>query len=295
MKSTQDDENVEALFSKLNLDQCTNTPVLNGDKIQKLGIFKSIEQFDTKHYFKFDIYIAATQYYDGSTDSSTFLMDVFVGNNLLTGINRRFNLDSSHTFDPSFTNPLTDLPSGVKKITGGDTISSAYVNGASAARVAFEKYDAVDLGHPELYTSMSEPNSTVIYTGDKYDYPTYNEATGVYEFGGILPNEYNMAVINYNRFDFIHQKNGINSVSMPASIYNIRGVGQSHPDVILSPTTNHLIKSNDMNEQISLDKMMKVTITMWIEGWDADCFNVINDSPITLQVALSLSNEFDWE
>ena len=37
--------------------------------------------------------------------------------------------------------------------------------------------------------------------------------------------------------------------------------------------------------------MMKVSISFWIEGWDADCYSVLDRNPITLSVSLSLANE----
>ena len=59
--------------------------------------------------------------------------------------------------------------------------------------IAFEKYKVVDRGHASEYTDSDEPLSAIIYSGDKYNYPTYNTLTNTYEFGGILPDDYNLS------------------------------------------------------------------------------------------------------
>ena len=286
------DNDVNRLFALITMDQCTNLPIINDGKIKKLGQFKTIERFDTKHYFKFDIYISAISFYDASSNSSSsFLMDVFIGDGLLTGTEKYFPLTGSFTYPTSFISPLTNLPNGIRPIIAGETITVVSVNSASSARVAFEKYPSVSLGHPELYDESSEPTSTVIYTGDKYNYPTYNEKTGIYEFGGILQDAINLSTNYYNKYDHIYQKNGVNSVALPSEMYEARGVESPTKDLILSSSTNHLINSSIPSEHISLNQMAKITVYLWFEGWDADCFNVINNSPVKLNISLSMSNE----
>ena len=286
-----DEDDVNRLFSMLSMDQVTTLPTVSGNKLKKLGTFKSIEGFNTKHYFKFDIYVSAVSFYNTGSDNSSFLMDAFIGAGLLTGTEKSFTLGSSFTFPSTFSNPLSSLPAGIRAITGGEEIHTVTVNSASAARVAFEKYPAVDLGHPEQYSSSVEPYSAVIYSGDSYDYPTHNEITNVSEFGGILPDSCNLAINYYNGYDAQYTRNGIHSVSLPAEMYNVRGVESSTKDLILSSSNNHIINSSNVNERISLNKMMKMTVYMWFEGWDADCFNVINNSPVKLSISLSMSNE----
>ena len=284
-----DDERVEAIFSTLNMYQCTNTPVLKDGKIQKLGQFKTIENNNTRNYFKFDIYIAATRYYEG-TSGSNFLLDVYLNQGLVTSNVKKYKLNGSVSYPSSFINPLINLPDGVNGISGGDEFTTVYVNPASATRVAFEKYEVTTRGNFSYYEGK-EPISTIIYSGDSYNYPTYNEITNVHEFGGILPDDYNFAVKYYNNYDFVFARNGVNSVSVPSSIYNIRGPESNTCDLPLHSTNNHLIDPNNENEQIGLSKMMKVSVSFWIEGWDADCFSVLDRNPITLSVSLQTANE----
>ena len=288
-----DDNYVELLFGQLNMHQCTNLPVLNGSSIQKLGVFKTIERITTRNYFKFDFYVSAVQFYD-KNDSSSFLLDAYVGENLLSGNPKYYIPSNNVVFDESFVNPLWGLPSNLNKIDGGTVISSVYASPASACRVAFEKYKVVNKNNPNEYTQTDEPISTIIFSTDKYNYPTYNVETEVYEFGGILPNESNFAILNYNQADYKYATNGIRNISMDNDIYSVRGVTGSNPDLLLSDTTNHLIDSTNENEKINFNKMMKITVSFWIEGWDADCINTLNQNPITLNLTLNTAPREDF-
>ena len=285
-----DEERVEQLFSLLNMHQCTTLPITDGNIIRKLGDFKTIEKMSTHNYFKFDIYISGIQLYPGSS-SSSFLLDVYLGDNLVTSSQKTYAPPKPVTFPSDFSNPLTDLPTGITKISGGETLTTITHNPSKACRVAFEKYEVVEKGKPELYGDSSEPISTVIYSTDKYNYPTYNTDLASYEFGGILPNESNFAILNYNQADYKYANNGIKKVTMDENIYGIRGVTGTNPDVILSSNTNHLIDSANPNEQINLSQMMKVSIYFWIEGWDSDCINTLNQNLLTLGVVLNTANE----
>ena len=285
------DESVNSLFSTLNMHQCTNTPILNSNNtIQKLGDFRTIENNITKQYFKFDIYIASTRFYEGNS-SSSFLLDVYLNQGLLYSPVKKYDLIGPVPFPNSFVSPLNNLPVGINAITGNDEVpKTIYSSAAASARVAFEKYEVVAKGNPNLYEGK-EPISTVIYTGDSYDYPTYDEVNNQYEFGGILPNDSNFAVMYYNYYDFVNAKNGISHVSVPNSIYSIRGVESSTADKTLHSNTNHLIDSENSNEKIGLTNMMKVTVSFWLEGWDADCYSILDRNPITLSLSFGIVNE----
>ena len=282
----EDEDYVSYTFSRLNMHQCTNLPILDGTNIKKLGQFKTIENMATKNYFKFDIYVSSIQFYESST-ISTYLLDLYLGDGLLTGGYKTYEPSTPVKYDESFVNPLINLSPNLTKINGGDSISFVTSSSASACRVAFEKYRVVNKYAPNEYTSNEEPISTVIYSTDKYNYPTYNETSQYYEFGGILPDESNFAILNYNQADYRYSQNGIKKVHMDQDIYNIRGVTGSNPDLILSSNTNQLVNSANENEQINLHQMMKITCYFWIEGWDSDCINTLNQNPITLNITLN--------
>ena len=47
---------INEIFNSLNMHQCTNLPVIESNKIIRLGEFKTMEGFLTSNYFKFDRY-----------------------------------------------------------------------------------------------------------------------------------------------------------------------------------------------------------------------------------------------
>ena len=300
-------EKINALFVNHRIEQCTTVPVLNStnDKIVKLGDFKAIKaSYDglfenTKNYYCFDLYITV----DKATDinqSSDFLLDVFLSQNMLSGNARTKTLYNPFTYDENFINPLIASPipnMNITPIVGGQTMNSVKVDSASAARVAFEKYKVVDRGHPEQYNSTSSPISTIIYQ-DSYEYPYIDNDTGVTNLGAILDDEINLATGYWNSFEwrFVHQQIFKLSLNDPEhiAIKNTRSVNGSVPDVVLSKETNHLIDSTVESEQISTSKMMKIKVYFWFEGWDADCMGAINNSIVNINLGF-MTNKDDEE
>ena len=285
-------ERIELLYKNLDLDQCTTLPVINGNSIQKLGEFYDLWGQKTKMYFKFDFYISCDKAYDKG-DSGDFHLDVYLGDRLLTGTVKTHSLVNAYTYPLDFDNPLShqQLAQGIVPYVGGDVVRIAKTDSSSAARVAFEKYPVVPKGHPELYDSI-EPVSAKIYQKES-NYPFYNETTGVQSFGGILPDEYNLATMYYNstEWKYYSSHGTIKSVSISDEMYSARGDQSVTGDLVLSSVTNHLIDSTNVDEQIGVDQMMKVTCYFWFEGWDADCIPSINYSPVKINISLNMSNE----
>ena len=285
---------IDALFNALNQDQATTIPNIEDGKIKSFGVFRNLDGDITSKFFKFDFYISSKKVIDVNS-SSSFNLDVYLNNGMLTGTVKSYTLMNSFTFPDSFVNPylINDelkIPTGFIPIEGGRKIENAKVDSSYASRLGFEKFEVVDKGHPEQYTDASVPNSAVIYQVGS-NYPIENQTTGVQCFGGILPDDYNIAVGYYNSTEYMYYSHKIKSVSIPTEILNTRAVDGATPDLILSSSNNHLIDSTNPNEQIGVDQMMKLRCYFWFEGWDADCFPVINFSKVFINIGLSMVNE----
>ena len=288
---------IDNYYSSLNLDQLTTLPVVESNSLVKLGDFKNIYGENSQKYFKFDIYISIEQI--GMNSVSDFNLDVFLGTDSLKGRTKGRDLLNPITYDSTFINPYDNLinsgtlvlPAGHSTVKANQTIQYAQVDSKYASRLAFEKYEVVEKGKPDSYSNKS-PISTVIYTGDDYEYPVcIDSSSHLYNFGAILPNEQNFAIINYNssEWQFINRKYWV--MGLPSDIYNIRGVESSTKDLLLTTNTNHLIDSSNQNEKIGIENMMKLTVYFWFEGWDADCWNAINLSPVNIDINLKMKNE----
>ena len=286
---------INNVFNSLDLDQCTTIPNIEDNKIVSLGTFKDLYNFETKLLFKFDIYVSAKKNYDSG--SSDFKLDAYLNKGLMTGHVKDHDLINKYTYPEDFINPLsnTTLPSNVVPLVAGDVITTARTDSSSSARVAFEKYKVVSKYHPEEYTDSSTPKSAVIYqTGS--DYPLMYTDTGVHSFGGILKDEYSVSTTYYNSTEwrFYNSKGFIKTISISDEMYNARGVDSVTKDLTLSSNNNHLIDSNNPNEQIGIDQMMKITCYFWFEGWDADCIPSLNFSPVDINIVLNMTNDEEF-
>lgn len=295
---------LDQLFATLNMEQVTTKPTVSGNKLVSIGNnFTDMRGTKTKKYYKFDIYVSAKQYYD-SGSGTPYNLDCWLEEGLITGTTKYKQMKHEFVYPQAWTNPLTNLPTGIRTVNGGEVLTGAQVDSKSVARVGFEKYAVVDKNHPEQYTESSTPVSSIIYSGDTYDYPTYNTLTNVYEFGGILNDDINLAVGYYNSTEWWYDNGGVKSITCSgdlnagqslsskvidgSEIYNIRGVGKTTADKPFNSKNNHLIDSANPLEQIGTQQMMKMTVYFWLEGWDADCFNVVGGSPMTLNVSMSI-------
>ena len=282
-------DRIDILYNNLNQDQATTELNIIGDKIKSFGQFTDIDGNTTKKIFKFDIYVSAVKVIDPDTPS-TFALDVFLQKDIFRGSLKTFTLMNSYTYPETFVNPYVSQTPGIVPIQGGRKIETATVDSSQACRLGFEKYPVVQKGHPELYNNIAEPNSAIIYqTGNEY--PIENINTETQSFGAILPDDYNIAVGYYNSTEYMWYAHQVKSVSVPNSILQTRGVNGAFPDLVISDENNHLIDSTNPNEQIGVDTMMKVTCYFWFEGWDADCFPVINYSKVNIDIGLSMTRE----
>ena len=267
---------VENLFSRLEMEQCTTLPTLSEEKIQKLGKF-----------------------YD-SGNATDFKLDVYLNPNVMTGREKQRDLFNSFSYPSTFINPYDEmiqngtltLPSGVRTVKAGERIYSAKLDSSTATRVAFEKYKVVDKYDVSAYSSADQPMSTIIYHKG-YEYPVYYENQNMYNFGAILPDEINLATAYFNSSESRYLTDNFKTISIPNDLYNIRGVESNTKDISISRETNHIINSSNPNETIGMNQMIKLTVSFWFEGWDADCFKAIAASPVSLNIVLSASNEDD--
>ena len=283
------DTGVEIEFNKLNLDQCTvsrkdsNPNFFNeffnmGDGANGAYI--------TKKYLWFDLYISLYRK-DGEEDLGDQNLSIYL-RQVENDEGRLEIIDS----DISSTNVLNKIkypsynPTG-RNILGngidfGQTITgNVLVKPSTAARLAFQKFDAKEVGDTSWYEDNVK-SLTIYRTGSEF--PTYNSLTGVYDFGAILEKEYNFAynyhtsLMGYN-FDYMEPYVKFDDVFNRGDIlYKDDGI------------TNHIIKDED---GVTTNKMARFRIYFWFEGWDANCFDVIDRQKVSINLAFSTKDPND--
>lgn len=256
---------VEKTFNKLTLDQCSVIP--NADKT--FPEFRDADNKVTKKYFKFDIYLSPFRAFDNDeTSGNEYLLNAYLKGELLEGTKDTRNLINKFTYPSYFINNSKNALKGNDEVYKNVTVDSS-----SACRVAIQKYKIVDKYNKDAYADNSIVQDLIIFQGGTST-PTYNETTGVYSFGGIISDDCNLALYDYN-MKYPNDKKRI-----PTELF-------SRGDIEYTP--NYQIVDSSM-EKIGINQMIKMTVYFWFEGWDADCFDVIDRNPVTLNLNFSTTN-----
>ena len=262
---------INKMFDSLNLDPVSTQrkennlgPFVNLEMVKQRGFKYSFDATESelvrKSYFDFDIYLCYE--YTGGQVNDTILNSkhsILLNkiNNILEGKKKNNRLSNDFMFKNYFQ---------------GTVFRNVKVNSASAARVALSKFPVVDKGKPANYENVS-PTNLIIFQGGTAE-PSHND--GVYSFGGLMPAEDNLAFVEYNRMndDYV-----ISNRILEDFISN-RGEEIS----IVDSSSRWIVNQND---GLTVDKMIKFNVKMWVEGFDADCFSVINNTPLTLSLNFS--------
>lgn len=230
----------------------------------------SLNRQSTNKRLKFDLYLSLDYIGEEAiTEDTNIIVNLLLediqntlsGNTRLGSVANGITYPSNGTITPNFLG-----------ITHTDQVT---VNSASSARVALSIYSPILLendsysNHPEL----SEPYHQVIYQGGSNN-PYYDEQNDTYSFGGILPEEYNLA---YQEYKSIY--------NLDPSRFYIPEEALNRGDLELTNQNSTLV-NNDFGFGIINGQRTKIKITVdfWFEGWDADCFEIIDRNPVTLNL-----------
>ena len=270
------DTNIKREFSKIILNPVTTKRIGN-----ELGPFVSIDEireedfnyegfkesnYVRQSYFNFDIYITL-DYVGGETDEiyTDSYKDIYITelSNLLNGEERSYKLKSNYILE----NYFKDIE-----------LSTVKVNTSSAARISFTKYQVMERGRP----INSHILDTFIYQGGTQ---TPTEKDGVYSFGGFMNNSDNLAYLEFND---LHEEGPL-SIDVFNEFYQNRVNNETGYEDAISIDqleTDH-IKLIDSNDKLNVNSMIKVNIKMWLEGFDADCFEAIAALPVSFNLVLA--------
>lgn len=142
----------------------------------------------------------------------------------------------------------------------GDMNRKFYVNAKNACRVGVSRYETVTLGVTDNFVHYQ--NDEIYYFGDEE--PSIS-SDGVYSFGNIKQ-ENNVALQCYN--------SRLNtSLEVP---------NDNREDT-------NIIGNSFINSKMGLcvNKMMKVTFYIWLEGWDSDCFDEFQGKSLNIYLKFS--------
>jgi hypothetical protein len=222
---------------------------------------------DTTSFFKFDLYFKIEL-----KDTSDIFEDAI---NLNSGL-MLSTIESPLVGTIGGASLVNDVafPSGSIMDQAGfahfDTNTYLTIDSSYATRLAFEVYSPKDV--TESYVDTDLPVVTKIFQGGTQN-PYYNTSTGLYSFGGILPEEYNLAYQEYKK-----KYNLGKDFRIPDEILNRGDLELTEENsVLISEDYKFGIKNGVSNK-------LKMTVYFWYEGWDADCFDALTGQSVTLNL-----------
>ena len=265
--NTLSNDNVRTLFSNISFDQATVVPDGN-----KLVNFTNINDQPTTKLIKFDFYLSAVKNEvsgDTSEGESEFKLDAFLNSNLFVGTKQKVSITNEFEY-PNYVNDAVNAI-----LPGTKVRQDLVVDSASVVRCAFSKYGVVEKYKPELYNNSSEIKKLLIYQGGT-NLPTYDKINNVYSVGGCLEDNLNLAIYDWNKKHSVDTQKHV-----PDAIKNRGDIEFKKTDL------NQLVNSQIEDEQVGIDQMIKFSVHFWFEGYDADCFNVVDNSPVQLNISFS--------
>ncbi len=267
---------------------------------------------EDKRYYKFDFYLSVDTLKGIAGTPLDELKNLDINANVffeniadaITGKNSTDSLINQ--------NPFSTIPSNSDYACLKDINSSKItVNSKNATRVAFQVYEPIPLS--SSYTGLETPSNTIIYQAGK-QLPSYNRLEDLYDLGGILPEEYNLALkefntiydldidlnnlyIDTNKDDKLQDDEKVNSFTGALDRYTTQDLEmvEANNKIWQAPTTisgTNYLGIKYINNQVVQTKM-KVTVYFWFEGYDADCLRLVDFKPTSLNILLATDKRID--
>ena len=281
--------NIKNTFNSIKLAQATTVKDFDSETCYYLDPFTNLyggvpyatladDETNYKGYFEFDVWIAI--YKIGDIDEgSTNKLSIFLrsGESGLLSSKVSSAYIANEIVFPSSANPLsTQYLKEVNNFGPGTRIKgSVRINPAGAARLAVQKAKAVTYGNSSSFDNNDYQGLKIFKYGE--DLPSYDVKNDVYDFGGILPNDFNFARLQYNSTHPANDQIGdVPEMALPSKRGDVTFVDDG--------IENHIVNKSD---GVTTANMIKMHFTFWFEGWDSDCFEAINDQPVSVNLNFS--------
>ena len=225
----------------------------------------------TNSYFKFDLYFSIERKNKGDNVDDT---NVNVPSGIIfTSSNETMVGEVCST---NVVNGIVYPSDGQYEHPGFDILQQTVsIDSSYATRLAIQVYDPIDISSE--YSSEDLANSLYIYEKGGL-IPSYNETTNTYSFGGILPEEYNLA---FQEFKSIYNFGGWFTIPYEAYERGDKEIGGNQ--VLVSEEDGTFGITNGVANKV------KISVYFWYEGWDADCFQILAGTRSSINLSFSAS------
>lgn len=268
---------INSAFNIVSIAPVTSTRV--GNELVNWQTFSNVDKnfFPSNDYFKFDLYFSVDRKDkgDNADDSNVDVPSGIIfmaSNDSMVGEKCTIAVINGITYPSEDTifNDITLSHPGFDIYDQSVTIDSSY-----ATRLAIQVYDPIDISSE--YSSEDLANSLYIYEKGGL-IPSYNETTNTYSFGGILPEEYNLA---FQEFKSIYNFGGWFTIPYEAYERGDKEIGGNQ--VLVSEEDGTFGITNGVANKV------KISVYFWYEGWDSDCINALAGTRTTINLSFSAS------
>jgi len=286
--------NIRSTFNALRLSPCTVTrPSVDSFTLHEFRDLKGNKpvaldvgsETDYNGYFEFDVFVTIYKIgedINGSENKLSIYLRNSDGDSIMSSGLSSSIVANTIVF-PDDTLPLSSqyLKASYGFAPGKTITGEVFINPANATRLAVQKAKSVRLyDYRNSYNSLYQ-GLRIYKTGT--DLPRYDSKYDYYDFGGILPTDYNFARLLYNSTR--RESEWLGEVPMEVLPEN-RGDVTFVDDGV----TNHIVDSTD---SVTTADMIKLHFSFWFEGWDADCFEAIDDQMVSVNLSFSTKNPND--
>ena len=292
----KNEASIQNLFSRIGMTQCTTTKDWDDNGSGACYYLKNFKSLNGRNpyatisgelteyygYMSFDIWLTIYRIGADVTDSEKKL-SIYLRNGDSEGV---LTSDISNGYIPNeivmpnSSNPLSSqYLSAANNFAPGKSIKGDIrIKACNAARLSVQKATAVD-----IYDYSNDDN--YFYKGLKIyktgsDLPNYDSKYNVYDFGGILPTDFNFARLEYNSTHTSDDQLGEVPVD---ALQSKRGDVTFADDGFI----NHVV---DESDNVTTSNMIKLHFNFWFEGWDADCFEAIDNQSVSVNLNFSTKN-----
>ena len=254
------------------------SPEKNGNQLENFKEYDIHEKnfFPSTSYFKFDLYFSVDR---KNKNDSLDESQVYIDSGIIFQENS--NIMVGEICSTNVINGIIYPSDGLYEHPGFDINKQLVsIDSSSATRLALQVYDPIDISSE--YSSEALANSLYIFKKGG-QLPSYNETTDTYSFGGILPEEYNLAIREMKSIYSI-KTNLYDSEFFPIGRENDYEL-ESGNNILWQK--NSSIYNNYFGIKNGILTKIKLSIYFWFEGWDADCMNFINKTNNSLELVFS--------
>lgn len=282
---------INTAFNKISLYPVT--PTVKNESVDLSNFitydYKNKTYVSSLDYFKFDVYLSIDSSNGEISPQTTYLIDLYIDNlaTVLTGQDVSGGLVNPFEYDKSYIEGIV-VPDGFTKIESIAPASNIISDSSFSTRLAIQYYEGIKI--EDSYTGSENPIGQYIYQAGTQE-PLFNTTSKTYSFGGVLESKNNLAIAEFNNIYGINIENDYNEYANTENIDDFKKLYGARKNDLLLEDKNKTICANNRELKLGIIDgnryKVKLSVYFWYEGWDADCFSIIDKSKTSINLTFA--------